>query len=249
MDNIHKGHRERLREMAAKTGIDKLPEHQVLELLLSYVIPQKDTNPLAHALIKKFGSLAGVFEANSAKLKTVKGMGEVASSFLSTCGQIPQIYKNSKTKDKIALTTPQKAIDYFENIVSVGSHEKFYVVYLNSRCEVLKHENFSSGNVSKVAIDIKELVHNILALPTTGIIVCHTHPEGEAKPSKDDMEFTRKLTITLQSIGIKLLDHIILSKDNYFSFLNEGLLEEYKQELNDILNVKLATFITPYTKD
>ncbi len=249
MENIHKGHRERLRAMATKTGLDKLPEHQALELLLSYVIPQKDTNPLAHALIKKFGSLAGVFEASPTKLKTVKGMGEVSASFISTCGQIPQIYKNSKIKDKVSLTTPQKAIDYFENIVAIGSHEKFYVAYLNSRCEVLKHENFSSGSVSKVAIDIKELVHNILQLPTTGIIVCHTHPEGEAKPSKDDMDFTRKLTITLQSIGIKLLDHIILAKDNYFSFLNEGLLEEYKQELSDILNVKLATFITPYTKD
>ncbi len=248
-ENIHKGHRERLRQTALKTGINNLPEHQVLELLLSFVIPQKDTNPLAHDLINKFGSLAGVFEADTNKLKSVKGMGEISASFISICGQLPQIYKNSKIKDKVILSSPSLAIQYFENIISVDAKEKFYIAYLNSKCEVLKSENFSTGGISKITIDIKELVHNILQLPTTAVIICHTHPEGKAKPSSDDITFTKHLSMTLQSIGIKMLDHIILSSDSHFSFLNEGLIDEYKQELNKTLSLNLATSERAYTKD
>ena len=248
-ENIHKGHRERLREIALKNGLANLPEHQALELILSYIIPQKDTNPLAHALINKFGSLAGVFEATPDKLKQVAGIGDIAASFISICSQIPQIYKNSKIKDKVVLISPSRAIEYFENIISISNTEKFYVAYLNSRCEVIKCENFATGGMSKVSVDINDLVHNILQLPTCGIIICHTHPEGIAKPSQDDTVFTRQLTISLQTIGIKLLDHIILSIDSNFSFLNEGLLDEYKKEVNNLLSHNLATFEVEYKKD
>jgi len=247
-NNIHKGHRERLRELALK-GVQNLPEHQVLELLLSYVIPQKDTNPLAHSLINKFGSLAGVFEATPAKLKQVNGIGDVAASFISICSQIPQIYKNSKIKDKVILTSPKHAIEYFNNIISIGAVEKFYIAYLNSKCEVVKSENFSNGSISQIAIDIKELTYNILEQKASGVIICHTHPTGKAQPSKEDINFTKKLTLTLQTMGIRLLDHIILSNEEHFSFLNEGLLDEYKSELKEILALSLATFETEYKKD
>lgn len=247
-ENIHKGHRERLRQLAEK-GLQNLPEHHVLELLLSYVIPQKDTNPLAHNLINKFGSLAGVFEATPTKLKQVNGIGDVAASFINLCSQIPQVYKNSKIKDKVVLASPKQAIEYFNNIISIGPVEKFYIAYLNSKCEVIKTENFSNGNISKISVDIKSLTYNILEQNASGIIICHTHPSGLAKPSKEDLSFTKQLTLTIQTMGIRMLDHIILSNEDYFSFLNEGLLDEYKNELKEILSSTLANFEIEYKKD
>ncbi len=246
MENIHKGHRERLRDMALKTGLDKLPEHQALELLLSYVIPQKDTNPLAHDLINKFGSLAGVFDASPKNLMQVKGVGSIVASFLSTCAQIPQIYKNSKIKDKVVITCPRQALEYYNKTIFVDNTEKFYLTHLNSRCEVIKTESFTNGNNSKIVVDIKEIIHNILNLGATGIIICHTHPFGEAKPSKEDIAFTNRLMVATKAMGIRLLDHIIFSSTEYFSFLNENMLTN---DSNIEESVKLATFETEYKKD
>lgn len=247
MDNIHKGHRERLRQMAERTGLDKLPEHQILELLLSYVIPQKDTNPLAHKLINKFGSLAGVFEANKKDLEKVDGIGDVTASFLLTCAQIPQIYKNSKITGKQIITCPKQCIEYLQDIAVVDSTEKFYLTCLNSRCEVIKTESFNNGNNSKIAVDIREIVSIVLGQKSTGIIVCHTHPQGEAKPSQEDISFTNKLYKTMQMLGIRLLDHVILSHDTHFSFLNNNLLNDNEEQI--VSSASLATFETPYTKD
>ena len=247
-DNIHKGHRERLRQTAEKTGLNKLPEHQILELLLSYVIPQKDTNPLAHKLINKFGSLAGVFEADKKELAKVEGIGGVTASFLSTCAQIPEVYKNSKIKDKPTIKCPKDSIKYFRDIASIDATEKFYLACLNARCEIIKTENFSNGSNAKIAVDIREIVSIVLAQKATGIIVCHTHPQGEAKPSKEDISFTKKLNTTMCMLGIKLLDHVILSRDNHFSFLNNGLLEN-EDSTSNIASANLATFVTEYTKD
>lgn len=247
-ENIHKGHRERLRQLAEK-GLQNLPEHQVLELLLSYIIPQKDTNPLAHNLINKFGSLAGVFEATPAKLKQVNGIGDVAASFIHMCSQIPQIYKDSKIKDKVIIASPRQAMEYFNEIISIGPVEKFYIAYLNSKCEVIKTENFTNGSISKIAVDIKALTFSILEQNASGIIICHTHPNGLAKPSQEDLAFTKQLTLAVQTMGIRMLDHIILSNNDSFSFLNEGLLDGYKQELNQILSSTLASFEVEYKKD
>lgn len=249
MDNIHKGHRQRLRDVANKMGINNLPEHQVLELLLSYIIPQKDTNPLAHKLISKFGSLAGVFEADRATLEKVEGIGSVASSFISTLSQIPQIYKTSKIKDKQVISCPSQAIKYFAQAISIDNVEKFYMACLNSRCEVVSTSSFTNGNNNKIIVDIKELVQIVLNTQATGIIICHTHPEGEAKPSKEDIIYTKRLFITMQSMNIKLLDHIILNEKETFSFLNEGLLDEYVKNADSVLNNELRAFRTVYKKD
>ena len=93
------------------------------------------------------------------------------------------------------------------------------------------------------------MVRNILQLNTSGVIICHTHPEGIASPSQNDISFTKQLSLSLQTLDIKLLDHIILSYSGNFSFLNEGLLDEYKQQANVLLNSRLSNFETEYTKD
>ena len=96
----HKGHRQRLRNLFNHTDATTLPEHQILELMLSFVLPQKDVNPLAHHLLNEFGCLTNVLEASPNSLKKIKGVGEVVASFLSFCSKLPEIYKNSKANYK-----------------------------------------------------------------------------------------------------------------------------------------------------
>lgn len=250
-ENIHKGHRERLRTLAKTVGIDNMPEHQALELILSFVIAQKDTNPIAHALIKEFGSISNVFEASTENLTKVKGVGTVAAEFLQLCSKIPLVYKKSKLASKQVLDRPSAVIKYLNSAIDIADTEKFYVSYLNARCELIKTETLGSGSTSKIVVNIKDLLQNILKLPTTGIIICHTHPNGAAKPSYEDSQFTKQVMMCLKTVGLKLLDHIILSHDGNYSFLNNGDLTKYEHELDTLLQKVdyIAEFERPFIKD
>ncbi len=250
-ENIHTGHRERLRTLASKVGLDNLPSHQVLELILSYIIPQKDTNPIAHNLLKEFGSLSNVFEASVASLTKVKGIGKVAAEFLHLCSQLPLVYKASKLESKQILDRPSLVINYYKQVVDVIDTEKFYVSYLNAKCKLIKTECLGSGTTNKIVVNIKDLLANILKLPTSGVILCHTHPSGEAKPSYEDIQFTRQVMICLKTAGLRLLDHVILGNNGSYSFLNNGELTKYENELESLLAKVdyVAQFTTPFVKD
>lgn len=230
--NIHKGHRERLRNTTSAIGFENLPEHQQLELLLSFVIPRKDTNPIAHELIKKFGSFSAVLDANPINLVKVSGIGETAANFLSACGKIPFAYRTSKMKQKTVLTCPSQIIEYFNDIATATSTERFYTILLNSKSEVIKYEIIGDNSLDKVSVDFRELVQKILMHNAKGIIICHTHPEGSANPSRQDIEFTKQLFTALTIIGIKLCDHIIFAPNGEFSFFNEGIIDGFYKDTN-----------------
>ncbi len=244
-ENIHKGHRERLRETTNTIGFENLPEHQQLELLLSFVIPRKDTNPIAHDLIKKFGSFSAVLDANPKILMQVKGIGEVAANLISVCGKIPFAYRTSKMKQKTVLTCPSQIINYFEDIAVSSSTEKFYIIYLNTKNEVIKYEIFGDNSLDKVSIDFRDLIQKVLMYNSKGVIVCHTHPEGSANPSRQDLEFTKQLFVALSIIGIKLCDHIIFATTENFSFFNEGIIDKFIQEANISQNTSRGVVNSP----
>ena len=244
-ENIHKGHRERLRETTNTIGFENLPEHQQLELLLSFVIPRKDTNPIAHDLIKKFGSFSAVLDANPKNLMQVKGIGEVAANLISVCGKIPFAYRTSKMKQKTVLTCPSQIINYFEDIAVSSSTEKFYIIYLNTKNEVIKYEILGDNSLDKVSIDFRDLIQKVLMYNSKGVIVCHTHPEGSANPSRQDLEFTKQLFVALSIIGIKLCDHIIFATTENFSFFNEGIIDKFIQEANISQNTSRGVVNSP----
>jgi len=241
-ENLHIGHRKRLRQLSANVGLDKMPEHQALELLLSFVIYRKDTNPIAHELINKFGSLSNVFGASITELKKIKGVGEAAACFINLCSQIPLIYKKSQNSAKPILNTIRKAIDYFKLNINISSTEKLYLAYLNGKGELIKTESFGIGNMDSVTVDTKELIAGVLTVPTAGVIACHTHPHSSPTPSINDIKFTKQFLLSLNAIGVPLLDHIILSTVGEFSFATAGQIESFKQEFAALLeNVKFVS--------
>lgn len=228
----HFGHRERLRGIINNTDILSLPEHQILELMLTFVLPQRDVNPLAHDILNEFGSLANVFEASVESLTKVKGVGQVTANFLSFCSKIPEIYKNSKANAKVRLNNVADIIKYLKASIDFTSVEKFYYVCLNGKGDVLCFKNMGSGSISQLYINNREFVQQILRYPTQAVVICHTHPHGEPQPSEEDIMFTKTLVEMLRTLNIHLCDHVILSPDGHYSFFQHRIVGDARDNDN-----------------
>ena len=222
--NTHSGHRQRLRDIVNNTDVTALPEHQILELILTFVLPQKDVNPLAHELLNEFGSLANVFDASKDELMKIDGVGEIVASFLSFCSKLPEIYNKSRANSKIKLNNAKEIIKFLRDSIAITSIEKFYYLCLNAKGEVLCLKAIGSGSVTQLYINNRELIQQILKFPTQTVVICHTHPHGVLRPSDNDIAFTNNLKEILDSLCIRLCDHIIISPDGYFSFFQNKML-------------------------
>lgn len=247
-DSPHKGHRGRLRNLINNTDVVTLPEHQILELMLSYVVPQRDVNPLAHDLLKEFGNLTNVLEAPVDNLKKVKGVGEVVASFLNFCSKLPEIYKHSKANFKCRLENPNQIIKFLSSSVDFSSVENFYFICLGTKGDVLCFKKLGAGAITQLYINNRELIQQVLKYPTHTVVICHTHPNGKPVPSQEDIKFTMELSDLFNSLSIRLCDHVILSPDGHFSFFENKLLGgEIKNE--NMGNLKMNLFFDKGFKD
>ena len=229
--NNAKGHRERVRKKFLENGFNGLEDYEVLELLLFYVIPRKDTKAIAKELIKKFKTLANVLKADTLELKTVNGLGDVAITFLKMMGALPEKIYEDKLKnqklikdDKNKITDKEVLLSFLRNKIGYEDVEKFYVVYLSSSNEVIAFEESSSGTLDRSSIYPREIYKRVIMENAKSIIIAHNHPSGNTCPSKCDIDITNEIAKGLKNFGALLLEHIIITRDSYFSFLEEGLI-------------------------
>lgn len=229
--NNAKGHRERVRKKFLENGFNGLEDYEVLELLLFYVIPRKDTKAIAKELIKKFKTLANVLKADTLELKTINGLGDVAITFLKMIGALPaRIYKDELKNQKLIKDDKNKISDkevllsFLRNKIGYEDVEKFYVIYLSSSNEVIAFEESSSGTLDRSSIYPREIYKRVIMENAKSIIIAHNHPSGNTCPSKCDIDITNEITKGLKNFGALLLEHIIITRDSYFSFLEEGLI-------------------------
>lgn len=225
------GHRERIKEKFLKNGIDGFAEYEILELLLTYCIPRKDTKPIAKELLNKFKSLDNVFKADFDKLSAIDGLGKNSIVFLKLIGDLPSIIykdelKNKKLVDKETLKISNKDIllKYLRNKIGYEEIEKFYVLYLSSSNEVIEFEENSVGTLDRSLVYPREIYKKIINLNAKSIILAHNHPSDNITPSKCDIELTNEIAKGLKNFGALLIEHIIITKNSYFSFLEEGLI-------------------------
>ena len=225
------GHRERIREKFLKNGIDGFAEYEILELLLTYCIPRKDTKPIAKELLNKFKNLDNVFKADFDKLSAVDGLGKNSIAFLKLIGDLPSIIykdelKNKKLVDKETLKISNKDIllKYLRNKIGYEEIEKFYVLYLSSSNEVIEFEENSVGTLDRSSVYPREIYKKIINLNAKSVILAHNHPSDNITPSKCDIELTNEIAKGLKNFGALLIEHIIITKNSYFSFLEEGLI-------------------------
>ncbi|OFO30118.1 hypothetical protein HMPREF3051_04770 [Fusobacterium sp. HMSC064B11] len=225
------GHRERIKEKFLKNGIDGFAEYEILELLLTYCIPRKDTKPIAKELLNKFKSLDNVFKADFDKLSAIDGLGKNSIAFLKLIGDLPSIIykdelKNKKLVDKETLKISNKDIllKYLRNKIGYEEIEKFYVLYLSSSNEVIEFEENSVGTLDRSSVYPREIYKKIINLNAKSVILAHNHPSDNIIPSKCDIELTNEIAKGLKNFGALLIEHIIITKNSYFSFLEEGLI-------------------------
>ena len=225
------GHRERIKEKFLKNGIDGFAEYEILELLLTYCIPRKDTKPTAKELLNKFKSLDNVFKADFDKLSAIDGLGKNSIVFLKLIGDLPSIIykdelKNKKLVDKETLKISNKDVllKYLRNKIGYEEIEKFYVLYLSSSNEVIEFEENSVGTLDRSSVYPREIYKKIINLNAKSVILAHNHPSDNITPSKCDIELTNEIAKGLKNFGALLIEHIIITKNSYFSFLEEGLI-------------------------
>ena len=225
------GHRERIKEKFLKNGIDGFAEYEILELLLTYSIPRKDTKPIAKELLNKFKNLDNVFKADFDKLSAIDGLGKNSIAFLKLIGDLPSIIykdelKNKKLVDKETLKISNKDIllKYLRNKIGYEEIEKFYVLYLSSSNEVIEFEENSVGTLDRSSVYPREIYKKIINLNAKSVILAHNHPSDNITPSKCDIELTNEIAKGLKNFGALLIEHIIITKNSYFSFLEEGLI-------------------------
>ena len=225
------GHRERIRKKFLNNGIDGFAEYEILELLLTYCIPRKDTKPIAKELLNKFKSLDNVFKADLDKLSAIDGLGKNTVTFLKLIGDLPSIIykdelKNKKLVDKETLKISNKDVllKYLRNKIGYEEIEKFYVLYLSSSNEVIEFEENSVGTLDRSSVYPREIYKKIINLNAKSVILAHNHPSDNITPSKCDIELTNEIAKGLKNFGALLIEHIIITKNSYFSFLEEGLI-------------------------
>lgn len=223
--NLHAGHRQRLRDRYRKNGLDGFAEHEVLELLLFYGIPYQDTNPIAHRLIDRFGSLADVLDAPVEELVKVKGIGENTALLLKL---LPDVYRrylrSSQTQSRFA--GPQDAIDYLRTLFVGRQHEYVGLLLLDSRSHLLFCDMIDEGTAITANIYIKRLVQKAVQYDAVYAYLAHNHPSGDLLPSRQDLEATREVAAALKNVEVMLVDHVIFAGNDYVSLYQSGLLRQ-----------------------
>ena len=234
MAHENDGHRARLRERMMKEGLDGFQDHEVLELLLFQYLPYRDTNKIAHNLLSKFGSFAGVLDASPEQLMTVNGISQVTACNIAMLKEVYARYRRSQAK-KINLASMDSIAKYARSIVAVNYCEKLVVVYVDHATNFKYSEEFSSGKIDRVDVDVSQIMSTAMRVNAAGVALFHCHVKGVCRPSVADKEFTKQLFIALASIQVVIIDHVIFNGDEeYFSFYKEGLFDEFTQKYREL---------------
>ena len=227
-ESLHKDHRKRLKERFLAEGLDNFTDVQALELLLFYAIPQKDTNPLAHALKNHFGSLSRVLEADVEELKKVPGIGDHAATLLALVTQLARFYQVDCAQRVEILTTLDACGAYLVPRFFGRTQETVFLLCLDAKCKVLCCKEIGEGSVNAASISVRKVVETALAAKATTVILAHNHPSGVAVPSMEDIQTTRRVAAALNAVEIHLADHIVVAEGDYVSMVQSGCrFDEY----------------------
>lgn len=220
MAGIHDGHRDRLRETFMKTGLDDFHPHNVLELLLFYSIPRKDTNEIAHALIEEFGSIERVFDADVEELVKVKGITKNSAVLISMIPQLARYYMTRKADHGKPLKTIEELGSYLVPKFIGENHEILYLVFLDSKLQVLTCKKLVEGTTNSVEMRIDQIVKLAATVDAPRLAIAHNHPDGNPTPSPEDLALTAGLKEALKLINKELVDHVVVGDDQFMSIIS-----------------------------
>lgn len=235
MAAVHDDHRARMRRRFLEHGLDVFQDHETLELLLFYSVPRADTNPTAHRLMERFGSLHAVLEAPPRELAKVEGVGEASATLLHYSMELIRRYaldKRDHDMPRACLNSTELFGQYLRPFFIGRGYELAMLVCLDSRGGVLCSEQIAGGTVGEVHISARRIAEIALSWDAYGVLLAHNHPGGKALPSVGDRETTAALETALGGIGIRLVDHLIFGEPydvtgaDFVSMLESGYIEK-----------------------
>ena len=221
---VHDGHREKMRTRFLTGGLDSFAPHEALELLLYYAIPRRDTNPIAHTLMDRYGSLSAVLSAPVEDLKKVEGIGESAAVLISMVAQLARKASLADAERETVITSSQRTGQYLLALFAGKQRENVYQLCLDRKGKLLACKCLGEGTVSAAALDIRQVVENAILTSASAVILSHNHPSGIALPSQEDYAVTDRVKSALDTIGIVLTDHIIVADGDYVSMADSGYI-------------------------
>lgn len=224
---VHDGHRQRLRERFLTHGLDSFNELNALELLLFYAVPRKDTNELAHALLDRFGSLNGVFEATERELEEVSGVGEQVASLILL---VPEVLKKARVAEGEKQTVIQNDRDAAKYLIPRfmnETNELALLLCLDAQKRVISCDIVGRGDVASVEVNLRRCVELAIRNKASYVILCHNHPDGQLKNSPADDFLTKRLLDALRSVNITLMDHLIIAGEKHLSYQKAGIIRAY----------------------
>ena len=235
-EEMQKGHRRRLREKFLKSGLSAFHDYEIVELLLTLGSPRKDCKPQAKEAIKRFKTLRGVLSASAEELQQIEGVGPHSAFGIRLVQEMAREFLKGKIVDQPFLKSSREIFDYLYHAMRDRKKELFKVVYLSSQNQIIEVADLFEGTVDSSSISPREIIEGALKDNATALIFVHNHPSGNPAPSTSDREMTRQLVYVGKIMQMKVVDHIIIGNDRYYSFADEGLIEEYGM---DFLNLRL----------
>lgn len=214
-NNLHKNHRKRLKQRFLQEGLENFKDHNILELLLFYSVPRKDTNNLAHELIEKFGSLSAVFDADYEALQTCDGISENTATFLKLIPQLARAYLLDKDTRYSTFGDSEKLGKFLVNYFIGEPREKLIAIYMNSRMEMIDICVISTGTVISSEISVRKIAEAGFAKKAATFILAHNHPDGNASPSDNDLIITNEYRTLFNKLGMPLVEHYVIGGSSY----------------------------------
>jgi DNA repair protein RadC len=220
------GHRERLRKRFLNSGFEGLADYEIVEMLLTLAIPRRDVKELGKELIKRFGNLRGILDAPIEEVKKVDGIGEVTPAVLRMVREMVSLYLQQAIEKREALSDPNRLNEFWRVKIGNSANEVFMVGYLDSGYRLLRDgiERIQEGTIDRATVYPRRVVEAALRRKAAAIMLAHNHPNGDTRPSEQDKLITKALVLAAAAVQIKVLDHLIVSPEQAFSFRQEGLL-------------------------
>ena len=221
---MHEGHRERMKRRFRETGLKGFDDVNVLELMLFYVIPRQDTNPIAHALLNRFGTLQDVIDAPYEELVKVKGVGESAATFLKLIPAVCKRYTRAKQQRRASYTSLKDMAEFVIPLFSFEMEETLFLICLDAGNRITYCEPVFNGNPDSIMIEPRQIVQIALDRRAARVVLAHNHPSGIAVPSPSDVSMTLTLKDALNLFNIELLDHFIVAEEACVSMRKHGCI-------------------------
>ncbi|MFO7717818.1 MAG: RadC family protein [Thermodesulfobacteriota bacterium] len=217
------GHRRRLKSRF-ESAPESLPDYEILELLLGYALPQRDTKPIAKRLLERFGTLSSTLTASREALMEVEGVGPGIVLFLNLLQETRARQEEGALLEREILSSPERVARLARERFGRLAREEFWVALVDNKNRLCDFTRVFTGTVDQTAVYPREVLRLALTKQASGVILVHNHPGGDPTPSPQDKDLTHRLRHAAQELGVRILDHVIVSEASFFSFQSSGLL-------------------------